>query len=70
LSGYPVKISLTTDIHEALQHTDLVFLVADHPEYSLLDKKMLHGVPLYDGRGILRKSNLFDSNLKTIGVAR
>jgi hypothetical protein len=45
-------------------------LVADHPEYSLLDKKMLHGVPLYDGRGILRKSNLFDSNLKTIGVAR
>jgi nucleotide sugar dehydrogenase len=70
LSGYPVKISLTTDIHDALQHTDLVFLVADHPEYSLLDQKMLCGAPLYDGRGVLRKSNLFDSNLKTIGVAR
>ena len=70
LSGYPIKISLTTDIHEALQHADLVFLVADHPEYSLLDQKMLHGVPLYDGRGILRKRNLLDSNLKTIGVAR
>src|SRR5918997_41093 len=70
LLGYPIKISLTTDIHEALQHTDLVFLVADHPEYSLLDQKMLHGVPLYDGRGVLRKSDLFDSNLKTIGVAR
>src|ERR671914_1156770 len=70
LLGYPIKISLTTDIHEALQHTDLVFLVADHPEYSLLDQKMLHGVPLYDGRGVLRKSDLFDSNIKTIGVAR
>src|SRR5919106_3123433 len=69
LSGYPIKISLTTDIHEALQHTDLVFLVADHPEYSLLDQKMLQGVTLYDGRGVLRKSDLFDSNLKTIGVA-
>jgi nucleotide sugar dehydrogenase len=70
LSGYPIKISLTTDIHEALRHTDLVFLAADHSEYSLLDKKMIHGVPLYDGRGVLRKNDLFDSNLKTIGVAR
>lgn len=70
LSSYPIKISLTTDINKALQHTDLVFLVADHPEYSLLDQKMLRGVPLYDGRGVLRKSDLFDSNLKTIGVAR
>jgi hypothetical protein len=35
-----------------------------------LNQQMLRGVPLYDGRGVLRKNDLFDSNLKTIGVAR
>jgi nucleotide sugar dehydrogenase len=69
LSSYPVRVRLTTDIHNAIQDTDLVFLVADHQEYRLLDQKKLHGVPVYDGRGILRKTNLFDTSLKTIGVA-
>src|SRR5919106_3624037 len=69
LSSYPVKVRLTTDIHNAIQDTDLVFLVADHQEYRLLDQKKLRGVPVYDGRGILRKTNLFDPSLRTIGVA-
>ncbi|HEY3526400.1 MAG TPA: hypothetical protein VGK47_09400, partial [Nitrososphaeraceae archaeon] len=69
LSSYPVRVRLTTDIHNAIQDTDLVFLVADHQEYRLLDQKNLRGVPVYDGRGILRKTNLFDTNLRTIGVA-
>src|SRR5215207_10122891 len=68
LSDYPISIVLTPDITKALQNTDLVFIVADHPEYSLLDQKTFNGVPVYDGRGILRKSKLFDSKLKTIGV--
>jgi UDP-N-acetyl-D-mannosaminuronate dehydrogenase len=68
LSDYPISIVLTPDITKALQNTDLVFIVADHPEYSLLDQKMFNGVPVYDGRGILRKSRLFDLKLKTIGV--
>jgi nucleotide sugar dehydrogenase len=68
LSDYPIRIVLTHDITKALQNTDLVFIVADHPEYSLLDQKMFNGVPVYDGRGILRKSRLFDLKLKTIGV--
>jgi hypothetical protein len=33
-----------------------------------LDQKMFNGVPVYDGRGILHKSRLFDLKLKTIGV--
>lgn len=69
LSSYPVRVRLTTDIHDAIQDTDLVFLVADHQEYRLLDQKKLRGVPVYDGRGILRKTNLFDTSLRTIGVA-
>ena len=69
LSSYPKKVSLTEDIHKALQGTDLVFLVADHPEYSLLGQKTLSAVPVYDGRGILQKSGLFNSNLRTIGIS-
>jgi nucleotide sugar dehydrogenase len=69
LSSYPVRVRLTNDIHNAIQDTDLVFLVADHQEYRLLDQKKLHGVPVYDGRGILRKTSLFDTSLRTIGVA-
>lgn len=69
LSSYPVRVRLTTDIHNAIQDTDLVFLVADHQEYRLLNQKKLRGVPVYDGRGILRKTNLFDTSLRTIGVA-
>ncbi|MDQ3837858.1 MAG: nucleotide sugar dehydrogenase [Thermoproteota archaeon] len=70
LSTYPAKVSLTTDIEKAVKDTDLVFLVADHPEYSSLDQKTWVGVPMYDGRGILFKKNShFNSNLRTIGVA-
>jgi nucleotide sugar dehydrogenase len=69
LSSYPLRVRLTTDIHNAIQDTDLVFLVADHQEYRMLDQKKLRGVPVYDGRGILRKTNLFDTSLRTIGVA-
>jgi nucleotide sugar dehydrogenase len=68
LSDYPISIVLTHDITKVLQNTDLVFIVADHPEYSLLDQKMFNGVPVYDGRGILHKSRLFNLKLKTIGV--
>lgn len=68
LSNYPINIILTSDMAKALQNTDLVFIVADHSEYSLLDQKIFIGVPVYDGRGILRKSHQLNSMRKTIGV--
>lgn len=68
LSKYPVNIILTSDLKKALKDTDLVFIVADHQEYFSLDPKLIDGIPVYDGRGILRKSNLVDIKLKTIGV--
>jgi nucleotide sugar dehydrogenase len=68
LSNYPINIILTSDMAKALQNTDLVFIVADHSEYSLLDQKIFNGVPVYDGRGILRKSHQLNSMRKTVGV--
>jgi nucleotide sugar dehydrogenase len=68
LSNYPINIILTSDMAKALQNTDLVFIVADHSEYSLLDQKIFNGVPVYDGRGILRKSHQLNSKRKTVGV--
>jgi nucleotide sugar dehydrogenase len=68
LSKYPVNIILTSDLEKALEHTDLVFIVADHQEYFSLDPKLIDGIPVYDGRGILRKSSLVDINLESIGV--
>lgn len=68
LSNYPINIILTSDMAKALQNTDLVFIVADHSEYSLLDQKIFNGVPVYDGRGILRKSHQLNSMRKTIGM--
>jgi hypothetical protein len=35
----------------------------------LLDQKTLSAVPVYDGRGILQKNGLFNSNLRTIGIS-
>jgi nucleotide sugar dehydrogenase len=68
LSKYPINIILTSDMKSALEDTDLVFIVADHQEYASLDPKLFDGIPVYDGRGILRKSNPVDIELKTIGV--
>ena len=68
LSDYPINIVLTTDINKALQNADLVFLVADHPQYLSLGQEIFDGVPVYDGRGVLAKSKISYSKLKTIGV--
>ena len=45
-----------------------MFIVADHPEYASLDLKIFGRVPVYDGRGLLRKSNPVNIRLKSIGV--
>jgi nucleotide sugar dehydrogenase len=68
LSKYPIKVVLTTDLKKALEDTDLVFIVADHLEYVSLDLKIFGRIPVYDGRGLLRKSNPVNIRLKTIGV--
>ena len=67
LSNQYPQVFLTSDLNKAVQD-DLVFLVADHPEYSSLTQEKFDGVPIYDGRGILHKTKSFDSRLKTIGV--
>ena len=69
LSNQYPQVFLTSDLNKAVQDTDLVFLVADHPEYCSLTQEMFDGVPIYDGRGILHRTKSFDSRLKTIGMA-
>jgi nucleotide sugar dehydrogenase len=69
LSAGKQNIILTSNLNEAIQGADLVMLIADHPEYRTLTSADLGGIPVYDGRGILDRSN-FNSHLAfaSIGV--
>ena len=59
-------IILTSSLAQAIKGTDLVILVADHPEYRGLVQEKLGGVPVYDGRGVLDKSK-FSGRFASIG---
>ncbi|MGH9993575.1 MAG: nucleotide sugar dehydrogenase, partial [Nitrososphaera sp.] len=52
----PQEVLLTSDLGQAVKGADLVMLVADHPEYRGLDRKVLGDAAVYDGRGILDPS--------------
>ena len=69
LSAGKQNIILTSNLNEAIQGADLVMLIADHPEYRTLTSADLGRIPVYDGRGMLDRSN-FDSHLAfaSIGV--
>jgi UDP-N-acetyl-D-mannosaminuronate dehydrogenase len=62
------NIILTSNLSEALKGTDLVMLVADHPEYRMLTSKGIKGSPIYDGRGLLDKSKFDHADLAIIGL--
>jgi nucleotide sugar dehydrogenase len=62
------NIILTSNLNEAIQGTDLVMLIADHPEYRTLTSDDLGGAPIYDGRGILDRSKFDHSAFASIGV--
>ncbi|MFL6457143.1 MAG: nucleotide sugar dehydrogenase [Nitrososphaeraceae archaeon] len=62
------NIILTPNLSEALKGTDLIILVADHPEYSMLTFKEIKGSPIYDGRGLLDRSKFDHADLAIIGL--
>jgi nucleotide sugar dehydrogenase len=62
------NIILTSNLNEAIQGTDLVMLIADHPEYRTLTPDDLGGVPVYDGRGILDRSKFDHTAFASIGL--
>lgn len=62
------NIILTSNLNEAIQGTDLVMLITDHPEYRTLTPDDLGGAPIYDGRGMLDRSKFDHSAFASIGV--
>jgi nucleotide sugar dehydrogenase len=62
------NIVLTSNLSEALRGTDLVMLITDHPEYGMLTSREIAGTPVYDGRGILDKSNFDYTKFAIIGL--
>jgi nucleotide sugar dehydrogenase len=62
------NIILTSNLNEAIQGTDLIMLIADHPEYRTLTPDDLGGAPIYDGRGMLDRSKFDHSVFASIGV--
>ena len=55
LSGKQNNIILTSNLNEVIQGTDLIMLIADHPEYRTLTPADFGGIPLYDGQGNARQ---------------
>jgi UDP-N-acetyl-D-mannosaminuronate dehydrogenase len=64
------NVILTSNLSDALKDTDLIMLVADHPEYRMLTYEDTKGSPIYDGRGLLDKSKFDYADLAIIGVAK
>ena len=62
------NIILTSNLSEALRGTDLVMLITDHSEYGMLTSRETAGTPVYDGRGILDKSNFDYTKFAIIGL--
>lgn len=63
------NIFLTSSLSEALKNTDLIMLIADHPEYQMLTSQNTLRVPIYDGRGILDRSKFDFSKFAVIGLS-
>jgi nucleotide sugar dehydrogenase len=61
------NIILTSNLSEVLRGADLIMLITDHHEYSRLTARDIAGTPVYDGRGILDKSNFGPAGFAVIG---
>jgi nucleotide sugar dehydrogenase len=68
LSGKQNNIVLTSNLNQAIQGTDLIMLIADHPEYRTLTPADLGGIPVYDGRGMLDRSKFKHLTFASIGT--
>ena len=62
------NVTLTSHLNEAVKGTNLVMLIADHPEYRSLTADKLEKAPVYDGRGMLNRSKFDSTKFDTIGV--
>jgi len=60
---------LTSNFDDALKGSDLVILVADHPEYKKIGRDQLGNIPIYDGRGILNRTDT-RLNYAVLGVRK
>ncbi len=66
-----VVITLTQRLDQAITGADLIMLITDHPQYENLKPRDLHGVPFYDGRGLLDISRFVNYNsFSSIGVGK
>ena len=63
-------IKLSNVLKESVKDTDLVILVADHPEYRDLSSAAVWGAPVYDGRGLLNKTKFPPGGFASIGRPR
>jgi len=61
---------LTSNLEKALKGSDLVILVADHPEYKKIGRDQLGNISVYDGRGILNRKTDTGLNYAVIGVGK
>jgi UDP-N-acetyl-D-mannosaminuronate dehydrogenase len=61
---------LTSNLEEALKGSDLVILVADHPEYKKLGRDQLRNIPVYDGRGILNRKTDTGLSYAVLGIRK
>ena len=62
------NIILTSNLNEAIQGTNLIMLITDHPEYRTLTPADLGEIPVYDGRGMLDQSKFKHLAFASIGV--
>ena len=63
----PPDIMLTSDLSAVAKNADLVMLISDHPEYHNITSNDLNSTRVYDGRGILDRSQFAASRFASIG---
>lgn len=62
------KIILTSDLNRAIKGSELIILATDHSEYASLSGKDFNGIPVYDGRAVLNRSDFTTGPFAAIGT--
>jgi nucleotide sugar dehydrogenase len=63
----PPDVMLTSDLSRAVKNAHLVMLISDHAEYHNITNEKLNNAPVYDGRGILDRSQFTASRFASLG---
>jgi nucleotide sugar dehydrogenase len=66
----PSDVMLTSDLSRAAKNADLVMLISDHTDYRNITNEKLNGAPVYDGRGILDRSQFTARRFASLGRPR